>query len=197
VRSLFLARHGESVFSVRGLLNGDPGVPGGLTPAGMAQARRLGEALAAERIDLCVTSELQRTIETADEALRGREVPRLVVAELNDPRYGPYEGSTLEDYRTWASAHGSREGPGSGGESRFAIVDRYTRAYRALLHRPDDTILVVAHSLPIAYLIGARDGVQPAPRVPLTAYATAYRFSAVELEAAVAVLELWLATPTW
>jgi broad specificity phosphatase PhoE len=42
---VILARHAQSVFNVRGVLNGDPSIPGGLTDEGRAQARRLGERL--------------------------------------------------------------------------------------------------------------------------------------------------------
>ena len=66
-----MARHAESVFNVRGVLNGDPAVPGGLTDNGREQARWLGERLKNERIDLCVTTEFERTRETADIALAG------------------------------------------------------------------------------------------------------------------------------
>ena len=41
MRRAFFARHGESEYSVRGLLNGDVAVSVGLTPAGVEQARRL------------------------------------------------------------------------------------------------------------------------------------------------------------
>jgi len=194
---LLLARHGESVFSVRGLLNGDSGVPGGLTPVGGEQARRLGELVRDEPFDLCVTSALERTIQTADEALRGREVPRRVLPELNDPLYGRFEGVHLEEYRRWAAGNSSSALPGPGGESRHAIVERYVRAFRALLALTEETILVVAHSLPIAYALAAREGTVPAPRVPLAAYAEPYPFTAEELERATALLESWAAAPTW
>ncbi len=71
---LILARHAESVFNVRGVLNGDPSIPGGLTDNGREQARLLGERSRSERIDLCVTTEFDRTRETADVALAGRDV---------------------------------------------------------------------------------------------------------------------------
>ena len=58
---VILARHAESVFNIRGVLNGDPSIPGGLTEEGRAQARRLGERLRDVRIDLCVTTEFERT----------------------------------------------------------------------------------------------------------------------------------------
>jgi alpha-ribazole phosphatase len=190
-------RHGESVFSVRGALNGDPGTPGGLTPAGVEQAEALGEVLAAEPFELCVITELQRTRETADEALRGRDVARLVVPELNDPRYGPYEGAQIEDYRDWAASASSRDSPGQAGESRYEIVERYAHAFRVLLARPEESILVVAHSLPIAYALAARAGTPPAARVPLAEYATPYPFTGIDLRRAAITLEYWLAAPSW
>ena len=93
MKRAFFARHGESEYSVRELLNGDAEVLVGLTDAGVEQARRLGQVLRAEPLDLCITSALHRTKLTADVALEGRDVPRLVVPELNDPRYGPTRGS--------------------------------------------------------------------------------------------------------
>ena len=62
-----------------------------------------------------MTTGFPRTEETADEAMRGREVPRVVLGELGDPRYGPYEGGPLEDYRAWAAASSSARAPGPGG----------------------------------------------------------------------------------
>jgi broad specificity phosphatase PhoE len=85
---LIVARHAESMFNVRGVLNGDPSIPGGLTVEGRARARRLGERLQNERIDVCVTTEFERSRETADIALEGRDVPLLVVPRLNDPPNG-------------------------------------------------------------------------------------------------------------
>jgi probable phosphoglycerate mutase len=135
LRRATLVRHGESEYSARGALNGDPSVPVALTPTGREQARALAERLSDEQIDLCVTSEFPRVQETADELLRGRDVTRLVLADLNDPRYGDYEGAQLEDFRAWASAASSAERPGEG-ESRLEIVARYVRAYREVLARP-------------------------------------------------------------
>ncbi len=152
MRRAFFARHGESEYSAIGLLNGDTQVPVGLTEVGLEQARQLGEVLRAEPFDLCVTTELERVRATADVALAGRDVPRLVVPELNDPLYGPFEGSAIDEYRAWAAGAPSSETPGDGGESRHAIVERYARGLRIVLDREEETILVVAHSLPISYL---------------------------------------------
>ena len=64
-----LARHGESVFNVLNVANGDAALPGGLTPLGYEQAAVLREALRDERLQLCVTSEFERARTTADEVL--------------------------------------------------------------------------------------------------------------------------------
>src|SRR5207248_1132657 len=92
MESVILARHGESVFSRHQLVNGDVTVPGPLTHRGEDEARTLGRTIAEDPIDLGVTSEFQRTRQTADLALAERDVPRVVVRELNDPLYGRYEG---------------------------------------------------------------------------------------------------------
>ena len=112
-------------------------MPGGLTAEGREQARALGAALRETPIDLVVTTGFPRTDETADEAIAGRSVPRVVLPDLGDPRYGPYEGGPLEDYRAWAAVSSSSAVPGEGGESRTAIVERYARGYRWLLARPE------------------------------------------------------------
>ena len=194
---VILARHGESELSLVGTVNGDPAVACALTAAGREQARRLGEKLADLELDLCVTSEFERARQTADLALAGREVPRLVLPELNDVRFGRFEGRTLADYRQWAGANEpTLEAPG-GGESRAATVQRYAVGYQKILGRPEQTILVVAHGLPVRYVLNALEGLSPTPLVEQVAYAEPYRLSASELETAVSLLERWVDRPTW
>jgi alpha-ribazole phosphatase len=195
--TVILARHGESVFSERLVMNGEVAVPGPLTQKGEEEARTLGRKIIDEVIDLCVTTEFERTRQTAELALAGRDVPRLVVPELNDPRYGRFEGGALEDYRSWATSNASGEPAPGGGESRQHIVERYARGFRRVLTRAEARILVVGHSLPIAYVLAARDGTAPAPRVPLVEHAHPYTLSAWELERAVTLLEEWCVEPTW
>jgi broad specificity phosphatase PhoE len=194
---VILARHGESELSVVGMVNGDPAVACALTPTGEEQARRVGERLADVSIDLCATSEFERAIRTADIALAGRDVPRLVLPELNDVRFGRFEGGTLSDYRAWAAENEPTiEAPG-GGESRSATVARYVRAYRTILARPERTILVVAHGLPIRYVLNALDETDPAPLVEQVAYAEPYTLQRRELTLALDRLERWSRAPAW
>jgi broad specificity phosphatase PhoE len=194
---VILARHGESELSVVGTVNGDPAVACALTPTGREQARKLGDLLADTELDVCVTSEFERVRETADLALAGRDVPRLVLAELNDIRFGRFEGGSLAGYRVWAAANDPTvEAPG-GGESRAATIARYVRAYRAILARQERTILVIAHGLPIRYVLNALDHRPPEPLVDQVPYAERFRLSRGELEAAVTLLENWGRRPVW
>jgi probable phosphoglycerate mutase len=198
MEKLILARHGESEYSSQGLLNGDPSIAVGLTRRGEEEAWRLGRELADERLGLAVHTGFPRTRETLELALAGRDVPVVEERRLADPRAGSFEGLTLDEYRAWAWNQGSGiEAPG-GGESRLAIARRYAAAYRVLLDRSERTILAVIHALPIAYLLLARDGEPPRPRVDLRVeHAKPYPVTRGELERSLAVLEGWCAAPTW
>ena len=112
--------------------------------------------------------------ETADLALAGRDVPRLVLADLNDIRFGEFEGRPLTEYRAWAHAHGP-EDVVPGGDSRAQTVARYVRAYRTILARPEETVLVVAHGLPVRYVLDALEGRNPAAAVAQVPYAEPFR----------------------
>jgi probable phosphoglycerate mutase len=196
VKLLLLARHGESEYSAKQLVNGDPGVSCPLTEAGRLQARALGRILAEEQIDLCAITEFERVRETAQLALAGRDVPFVVVPELNDPRYGEFEGGSLEVYREWVVGRGPLEAP-PGGEHRAEIVRRYAAGFRRVLDRPEGTVLLVAHSLPIAYLRDAASGAPPRSKMDQVDYATVLRLERQDLEQALDVLEAWAASPVF
>jgi 2,3-bisphosphoglycerate-dependent phosphoglycerate mutase len=191
VERLILARHGESDYSARGLLNGDPGRLCGLTAAGRVQAQRLGILLHGERIDLCVTSAFQRTKETAEIAI-AQGIPRLVVPELNDHPAGAFEGKPTVEYLAWAHASPSSELIPGTVESRLDVLRRFARGYRLLLARPEPTLVAILHSLPISYL---RSG--PLQRLPLLHYATPTIVAASDVLTGVERLEKWAESPSW
>jgi broad specificity phosphatase PhoE len=198
VERVILARHGESKFSARSACNGDPKVEGGgLTERGRRQARALGLLLADDEVDLCATSEFMRTHETADLALTGREVPRLVVPELNDIRFGSFEGRPLDEYRVWARAAQPAEDCPGGGESRAEAARRFAAGYRTLLARPEETVLVVGHALPIRYVLSALIERDPTAIVEPVEECEPNRFSAEQLERAVSRLEAWADRPAF
>lgn len=196
MKTAILARHAESVFSVRAMMNGDPAIAGPLTEDGVEQARRLGEALGQEPIDLCVVTEFERTKKTADIALDGRDVPRLVVPEFNDINVGRFEGGPLDTYLDWARTASPLDVP-EGGESRATAAARVARGSRVLLDRHEDHLLVVAHGLPIRYLLLAVAGEGPRPVLEKVDYATPYEVTRQELLEAVEDLRRWAENPAW
>ena len=188
VQLLLLARHGQSLFNVDGLVNGDPARDRGLSPLGMDEARRLAKQIGAVAIDLCVVSEFPRAQQTAQLALDGRDVPTHIDADLNDIRVGDLEGETLADYRAWKRAH-ARADPFPGGESLDEAAHRYARAYERLLERPEETILCVCHEIPVRYAVNAA-AASDSLDAPLhdVANASPYVFDEAGLQRAVARL---------
>ncbi len=157
MRTFLLARHGQSQLNVAGIVNADPGRDPGLSPAGEEEARQLGRQIAAFEIELVVTSQFPRAQQTAGLALARRNVPHVIVSDLDDVKIGELEGKTIADYRAWK--HGrSRTEPFPGGESLDAAATRYAGAYRSLLDRPESTVLVICHEIPVRYAINAAAG---------------------------------------
>lgn len=189
---IILARHAENEYSVRRIANGDPTVPVHLTAAGRQQAIALGEDLVGTAIDQCVTSCFIRTVETADDALRGVAVPRTVDGRLDDIGYGRFEGQSLDLYHAWATEHDMAEIVPGGSESRMDVVARCLGAVSRLLERPENTVLVVTHEMIISYLLNGVRHENPAPMAKEIAYATPYRFSFREMESACEALQRWL-----
>jgi broad specificity phosphatase PhoE len=155
VERLLLCRHAESVFNEQGVLNGDPSVAGGLTAKGQDQARRLGEELRDRKIDLCVTTGFERTIRTADIALAGRDVPRVVMPALDDPANGIFELRPGEELRAWRAANGPDVViPGTGSTEREA-VERMRAGFFELVARPEATILAVLHGWFVSWVLSS------------------------------------------
>jgi broad specificity phosphatase PhoE len=193
--TVFLARHALAGSNSAGLAACT--APGeGLTPEGIEQARRLGELLAGEAIDLGVATEHCRTQETLDHALAGREVTRIVVPELNEIHFGSFDGGPLVDYRAWAGAQSpTLEAPG-GGESRAQAAARYAHGLRIVLERAERHALVVSHALALRYVLDAAGGLVPAALMAWPVeHAVPHRLSAREVREAVALLEEWSRSP--
>jgi probable phosphoglycerate mutase len=150
-----IARHGQSVLNVQGIVNGDPSRDLGLSDLGRQEAQGLGRQLAGVTVDFCVTSQFRRAIETANIAL-GRDVS-VVDGGLNDIRIGELEGRTLAEYRAWKHER-TRDDPFPGGESLNDAARRYADAFQRVLERPEATILVVCHEIPVRYLVNAAGG---------------------------------------
>jgi broad specificity phosphatase PhoE len=190
VRLLLLVRHGQSVFNVDGVVNGDPSLDRGLSERGETEAGTLARQLAGVEIDLCVTSRFPRAQQTARLALGARadSVRHDVDSDLDDIRIGELEGRTLDAYRAWKHEHAHSD-PFPGGESLDDAARRYADAYERLLQHDASVILCVCHEIPVRYAVNAAAGSSDldAP-VHDIANATPYLFEPDVLAAVVAHL---------
>jgi len=98
---VYLARHGETAWSLSGQHTGLTDLP--LTAAGEAAARALGARLAGLTVELVLTSPLLRARRTCE--LAGFGAVAQVDADLVEWNYGDYEGRTtaqiLQDRPGW------------------------------------------------------------------------------------------------
>jgi broad specificity phosphatase PhoE len=157
MRLFLVARHGQSLFNVDQVVNGDLALDRGLSEQGIEEAERLAGQLAALPLELVAVSPFPRALQTANIALAGREVPHLVDEELGDVRIGELEGKSLDAYRA-APAHSDRKERFPGGESLDEAALRYASAFGRLLARDEAATLVVCHEIPVRYLANAAGG---------------------------------------
>lgn len=171
-------------------------IPGaGLTPEGVEQARRLRDVLADEPIELAVSSELARTQETLRLVLDSRDVPVLVIPDLNEIAFGSFDGGPLDTYRAWAAEQAPDERAPGGGESRADAAARFARALGLVLERPERSVLVVGHALWLRYVLDAAEGLVPAALMAPVEHAAAFRLDRGAAERAVTLLDGWSRSP--
>ena len=127
-----LTRHGESTLNSENRINGDRGFPLPSRRRDEREARLLGQQVAHLRLDLCICTRFTRTRETAEIALRGRDVPIEVEPLLDDIDVG-----TSKESRSRTTGPGSASTPAGirslAGESLDAAAERYAQAFRKLL----------------------------------------------------------------
>jgi probable phosphoglycerate mutase len=148
---IIAVRHGETAWNVDSRIQGQRDV--GLNDTGRWQARRVGEALAAEEITAVYSSDLGRAHQTAQSIAAVTGVPVVADEGLRERSFGIFEGKTFDEiHETWPDhAHNWRKRipewqPPEGGESLIELRARVTRTLTELAARhPGQQIVVVAH----------------------------------------------------
>lgn len=153
-RLFVFARHGQSVFNVERRVNGDPAKENPLSEQGAEEARLLGDQLRNIPIEAGIHTRFPRTRETLELALGGRGVPLACEPLLDDIDVGELDCKTIDEYRAWKRAH-TRGDAFPGGESLDDAARRYAAAFRNLIARPEQTLLVVCHEIPLRYAVNA------------------------------------------
>lgn len=148
---IIAVRHGETAWNVDARIQGQLDI--GLNDTGRWQARRVGEALAAEPITAVYSSDLGRAHETAQAVAEFTGIPVVADEGLRERSFGLFEGKTFDEiHENWPDhAHNWRKRipewqPPDGGESLLELRERVTRTMQELAARhPGEQIVVVAH----------------------------------------------------
>lgn len=137
---LFLARHGETEWSLSGLHTGRKDIP--LTPHGEEQARKLGERLRSRSFSAVFTSPLQRARKTCE--LCGLGAAARAVPDLMEWDYGDYEGKRAAEIRASRPDWRLFRDGCPGGETPADIAARADRVI-PLLEAAGGDAIVFAH----------------------------------------------------
>jgi probable phosphoglycerate mutase len=143
-------RHGETAWNVDTRIQGHLNIP--LNATGHWQAKRLGQALAAEKIAAIYASDLSRAHETALYVSRASGIPVVPELGLRERGFGDFEGRTFAEIEIALpdqAARWRKRDPAfapTGGESLLqvqervlATVDRLAKAH------PGELIVMVGH----------------------------------------------------
>ena len=153
-------RHGRVADEWHGRLYGDLDVP--LSEAGREEARRVAERLAGERLDLVVSSGLQRTEQLAALLRAPRGLPRRDEPDLREIDRGDWRGQRPEDlgpdqaaaWEAWLARPAELRPPG--GESLADLAARVLPRARALAQElPGGSVAVVAHAWVVRVVVCA------------------------------------------
>ena len=165
--NLLLMRHGQTEWNRQMRTQGRTDIP--LDETGRMQAKLAAERLRNARIDAVYASPLLRAYETAGAvaSMHGLNVvPHALLVERN---FGIWEGEEFsalankypEGLRLW------REDPlGYTPENAESLVDVLTRCIQFLneitaRHAAEETVLVVAHSIPLRLMVAHLIGLSP------------------------------------
>ena len=155
---LLLVRHGDTELNSRERYWGQTDIE--LSEAGLRQAEKLRDRLAAEKIDVIYSSGLQRASLTAKIIASRHQLDVITCAELRETNFGKIEGLTFDEVsrlypeltELWVNWSLQLKFPG--GESVDELNSRVSKFLdRLKKHALDETILIVAHAGPLRLLV--------------------------------------------
>jgi probable phosphoglycerate mutase len=155
--SILVARHGETTWNTKGLVQGQHDIP--LNKTGRLQAERLGIALADTPLRAIYSSPLSRAKETAEIVQtmvaegRGEEIPIEIEPSIAERAFGPLEGKVLKSLAPDEIAFlqqvdgGGPEGIEPLGTFTARVLDFFDRLKEELSrdHPDGNMVLVVTH----------------------------------------------------
>lgn len=156
--AVYLARHGETDWNLKGLIQGHTDIP--LNETGKKQAFELAAAIKDKGISIrkIYSSDLQRARETAEIAARVLLVETEALKGIQEVNLGRWEGYTWkqvrelfpDEYRKWYNNRRYEVPPE--GESYEQVLQRVVPVL-SRISSEEENVLVVAHSAVIMALL--------------------------------------------
>jgi len=143
--TVLLTRHGQTKENVLRLLQGQ--MPGELTDEGIQQAHKLREALASTHIDLIITSDLKRAVDTTNIFNQERQLPVILEPLIRERDFGIHTGMP------YAGITGELDPSAESVEAMFARAAEWLN--KVAREHDGKTILVISHGLFLRVIQGA------------------------------------------
>jgi len=163
-RDIILVRHARTEWNEEGRFQGHLDSP--VTEYGREQIKAAAQRLRTEKVDAVFTSDLGRSLLTADRIARAAHVPVVVDTRLRERSFGIFEGLShvvaKERYPELVGQVRSTEEPGfavPGGESKRALHARVMPAILDALTYPGaGDIIVIGHGSLIRVFLNSVTG---------------------------------------
>lgn len=147
---IILIRHGEVTWNKQACYTGWTDLP--LTEKGVEQARRIADHLASEPVSAVFSSDLERSLRTAEIIASPHGINPVSDKDLRELNYGVWEGIAEVDlplkypdlYAEWKT--NPSQVPTPNGESFGQLFTRMSGAIaRIMAEYPDGTVAVISH----------------------------------------------------
>jgi len=140
---LVFETHATTVDNENGIATG--WLPGELSEEGLDNARELGRRRRDDGLDVVITSDLARAVQTVDLAFAGADVPILTDARLREVDYGDLNGAPVEVIQRQRRSR--IDTPFPGGQSYRETTDAMRGLLDELLRdRAGQRVLLVGHA---------------------------------------------------
>jgi broad specificity phosphatase PhoE len=153
---LYLVRHAQTSWNNSGRAQGHTNIS--LDLEGLEQARKLALSFSGVLVDQVISSDLARSVETAEPLAKSLGVSLKTCKELRERGFGEWEGLPFWDVnsriqeRALAAGISPQEVRPPGGESFLDVWNRLDPVYQ-LLQKTDDTVVVVSHGGALSLLL--------------------------------------------
>lgn len=144
---LYVIRHGRTHWNEKGLMQGRVDI--GLSMAGKKEAENIRKKLENIDFDICISSPLKRTLETANIVTNGK--CKIITSNfLIERDLGKFEGEKYEDYYSKLNYWDYKLNNNSYGvESVKDILKRTSRFLNELKEKDYKIVLIVSHAATI------------------------------------------------